>query len=58
MFQVNDIVKCTSDVHFTDNTYHKKGEMYTVTKNTVCYFNNENNYLNYRLWHRGVKERS
>ena len=53
MFMVNDVVKCIKDVHFCDNTDHKRGQVYTVTKDTLSYFNNSNNSYHYILWHRG-----
>lgn len=50
-FLLNDVVKCVKTVHFCDDTTHEKGQVFTITKDTLSYFNHNSN--DYILWHRG-----
>lgn len=54
--KVGDIVKCLHTVNFIDGSYHKKDNSYTVTSQSLAYYNNACNRLQYqRVYTRDTK---
>lgn len=49
MFKIHQCVRAVSTVHFVDNTFHRQGNKFIITEDTLAYFNCKCNSNDYEL---------